>query len=118
MFASGTAEVINFEKKKKTDDLFTKILYVHKKLKEVAQYESISKTKYQVAKLNKEQLEKVKLLESKFGCCLVAYEGKREIEENKLMILNRVHSLLDEYLDMCKPKKEKYSSDEFGKFFE
>lgn len=121
MFASNTAEIINFEKpisKIKNNDIFSKILYIHKKLKEIAQYESISKTKYNVAKLSSEKLEKVKTLESKLGCYLIAYEVDAEVEENKCMILNRISSLLDEYLDLCRDTVLKKQEDGFNGFFE
>ena len=121
MFASNTAEIINFEKplsKSKKNDVFTKILYVHKKLKEVAQYESIAKQKYNIAKLNPEKIEKLKSLESKIGCYLVAFDFDPEIEENKSMILNRISSLLDEYLDLCKSNKYKNQEDGFSGFFQ
>lgn len=121
MFASNTAEIIHFEKqpaktqKSEKSDVFTKILYVHKKLKEVARHESISRQKYNVAKLNPEKLEKLKQVESKIGCYLVAYEPDPEAEENKSMILNRISSLLDEYLSLCRVKKHE---DGFNGFFE
>ena len=113
MFSSNTAEIINLNnKKKKTEDLFSKILFLHKKLKEVAQFETISKTKFKHASLNKEQIQKVKLLESNLSCFLMAFQCDNEIDENKQMILNRIHSLLDEYLSMCKPQTNKLQTNQ------
>ena len=126
MFASNTAEVLNFQKKKDSQDVFTKILYLHKKLKEVAQYESLSKTKYKLAKPSPEDLERIKQLELKLGYSLIAFESEEEIEENKAMILNRIDSLLDEYMAMCKPVAPKSQNpppskkidNDFNGFFE
>ena len=143
MFASNTAEVLTFSNsnpskdlkmkmtrvktKTKTGDLFSKILFLHKKLKEVAQYESISRSKYKLAKLDSSQLEKIKNLEGETGYSLIAYSHDTEVEENKDMILNRVYSLLEEYLDYCKPSKTQIkdvgykfgkSEDAFSGFFE
>lgn len=120
MFSSNTAEVINFQKKDQIQDLFTTILVVHKKLKEVARFESLAKPKLKVAKLSKDNLEKVRALESLIGYSLIAYESDLQLDEDKAMILNRVSSLIDEYLSMCKlPSKEKSNKDDgFNGFFE
>ncbi|MBI3591147.1 MAG: hypothetical protein HY094_07235 [Candidatus Melainabacteria bacterium] len=125
MFASSTAEVLSFQKKKDPQDVFTKILYLHKKLKEAAQYESLSKTKYKLAKPVTEDLERIKQLELKLGYSLIAVESENEMEENKAMILNRIDSLLDEYMSMCKPGKSKLQNlpsqkieNDFNGFFE
>ena len=124
MFSSNTAEVINIQTKKNADkahidkDLFSKLLMLHKKLKVVAQYESITKSKYKVASLSQSQLDNIKMLESKSGYSLLAFEQDLEVDENKNMILNRIDSLLDEYLSYCKPEKSNKSSDDFNKFFD
>ena len=121
MFASSTAEVINLQKNQKsqrTENVFSKILFLHKKLKELAQYESLSNTDYKLARLNPTQMEKVKMLESSLDCHLVAFEYDSSIDENKCMILNRISSLLDEYLSICKAKKTSNTDVDFSKFFE
>lgn len=118
MFASSTAEVINLQKNKKPQNVFSTILLLHKKLKEVAQYESLSNTDYKLAKLSSLQVEKIKSLELGLGCHLVAFEYDSSIDENKCMILNRISSLLDEYFSICKTKKNEKSDSDFSKFFE
>ena len=121
MFASSTAEVINLQKNQKsqrTENVFSKILFLHKKLKELAQYESLSNTDYKLARLNPTQMEKIKMLESGLSCHLVAFEYDSSIDENKCMILNRISSLLDEYLSICKAKKTSNTDVDFSKFFE
>lgn len=102
MFASNTAEVLKIREKTKSQGFFTKLLYIHKKIKQAAQLESMSKAMFKVAPLNQSQIENIRQLENKLGFCLVAYEHLLEIEENKYMILNRISSLLDEYMDLCK----------------
>ncbi len=118
MFTSNTAEVVDIQKKKVQSDAFTKILHLHKKLKEVAQLESIYKPKYKPAKLPKDQLQKVNSLELALGYKLVVYEADAECDEDKLMILNRVSSLLDEYLSLCKPGMQSQNREEFNDFFQ
>ena len=125
MFSSNTAEIISFQKKKKKPDLFSSILSLHKKLKEVAQYESLLqsklKSKSKLAKLKDQQVEKLKQLETDLDCCLVAYDNEIEAGEDKAMILNRINSLLDEYLSLCyvgKVKNSVKAEDNFSKFFE
>lgn len=118
MFASNTAEVLNFNKEKNVTDIFTKILYIHKKLKEIAKYESSYKSRFNIAKLNSEQLENIKTLEGKLNCCLVAYEAQYKMQENKLLILNKIHSLLDEYICICKACEENKLTGDFNKLFE
>ncbi len=118
MFTSNNAEVVDIQKKKVHSDAFSKILHVHKKLKEVAQLESISKPSYKTAKLAKDQLQKVNSLELALGYKLIAYEADAECDEDKLMILNRVSSLLDEYLSLCKPSMQNPNRDEFSDFFQ
>ena len=122
MFAnnSNIRDVIDFKltKKKNTKktDVFSNILLVYKKLKEAALYESMTKSKYKVARLNQEELNQLKSLESRLGYSFVAYENDKSQEEDKLMLLNRISSLLDEYLSFCRQVKKQ--DDSFNEFFE
>lgn len=85
---------------------FKKIIYAYKKLKQIAKYESglNSDLSSKVANLTNDQLEKIKLLESKLGCRLVAYENS-DLEYRKNEILDGLHLLLDEYLALHNPNK-------------
>lgn len=124
MFTSNTAEVIDIKEKRQHSDVFSKILDLHKRLKEIAQYESISSSKpnYKVVKPTGGQLQKIKALELNLGYKLVAYQADTEVEEDKLMILNRVNSLLDEFLSISKNSQNDQASqakkDDFNEFFE
>lgn len=111
MFASNTSPIIDIDEHKKAEVLPI-LLQIHKKIKTIAKHESISKSKYKVAKINPEELNQIKSLESKLGYCLIACEHKAE---NKTRILSKVNFLLDEYLELYKSKE---TEDDFSKFFE
>lgn len=115
-------EVPKLENKQiKMPDTFKKLLHLHKRLKEVALFESGKKPSKMLADLTQDEVDEIKKLEDKLGYTIVAYETEEVISENKLMILNRVDSLLDEYLTMVKPKEvetQTPSDDGLGKFFE
>ena len=120
MFATNTVEVLNFETPNKTENLFTKILFAYKKLKEIAKYESDLSSEFQIARLHPEQLEKLKSLESNLGYCLIAYEQQLHLKNKKSEILNKISLLLNEYSKLCKSSKNqrKTTLDDFAKFFE
>lgn len=89
------------------ENSFKKIIYAYKKLKQIAKYESISNENpaSKVASLTNEQLEKIKLLEARLGCRLVAYENI-DLNYRKGEILDGLHLLLDEYLSLYTNKSE------------
>ncbi len=114
------------------DNIFLKkIVFIYKKLKNIARFESI-KIQNQTPKpadLTKEQLERIKSLEGKIGCRLVAYESDEEINERKNSILSQIELLLNEYINLCtnrkienKPAfskpKQKLMNNDFNGFFE
>ena len=125
MFASNTVEILKYQKNNNQrdentsvkNDVFTQILYIHKKLKNIAQNESLAKTRFKVAKLNSKELNEVKQLETSLGYYFIAYESDKEIEENKKMLLNKINLLLDEYSNYLKQTKAG-KDDEFKEFFE
>lgn len=118
MFSSNTAEIINFEKQKTNNDVFTKILFVHKKLKEIAKHESNRDKEYKIASLSSEQVNKIKTLESTLGFNLVAYEVDEKLKQKKVKILDEIYSLLDEYLSIYNPQLSKKNECNFNEFFE
>ena len=123
MFASNTLEILshqknNKEKEHNIEDVFTRILYIHKKLKNIAQHEYINENKFKVAKLNPLELNEMKHLEGKLGYCCVAYEHDDSIEENKIIMLNKIDLLLDEYMKLLTNKRKTNTDDEFKDFFE
>lgn len=115
----NTSEVLNFESKIRSDDLIKDLIKIHGKLKHIARLES--KKKFSIAKLDQQELEKIKMIEDSLGYCLIAYQSDTEISKNKNMILEQVDSLLDSYLELCKAKELKIQNkaeDDFNKFFE
>ena len=119
MFSSNTAEILNISNEvKKKPNVLKKILFIHKKLKEIAKYENSYKEKFQLAKLNLAQVSQIKNLESDLNLFLIAYETEKIVSHDKQSILNKINILLDEYLDVCKYSNKNQSQDEFSKFFE
>ena len=126
MFASNTLEISshqknNREKEQKINakqNVFAKLLCIHKKLKNIAQHEYINENKFKVAKLNPSELNEIKHLEGKLGYCCVAYEHDNSVEENKIIMLNKIDLLLDEYMKLLTNKRKTNTDDEFKDFFE
>ncbi|GEM_PF-5528661 len=117
MFASNTAEVLNFEKKSESPEALKSLLIIHKKLKEIARIESNIKPKCKIAKLTQEQLQSIKNLEGNINHCLVAYDTDNALNYKKHKILENIQALLDSYkilLQSCKSNKQ---DDSFNKLF-
>jgi hypothetical protein len=113
-------------------DHFKVLLQAYKKFKQIAKLESeLSVNQMRnPAKLNKDDLDKIKLLESRLGCNLVAFENNSN-EYRKSEILSGIHLLLDDYLKLFNPdinkenvitfspsKAKSIESSEFNGFFE
>ena len=117
MFASNTAEVLNFEKKDKSPDALKSILDIHKKLKEIARIESNIKPKYKVAKLTQEKLQKIKNLEENIDHCLIAYDADSTLSYKKYKILDNIKLLLDDYKNLLQSSKSSKPDDSFNELF-
>ena len=117
MFASNTAEVLNFEKKDKSPDALKSILDIHKKLKEIARIESNIRPKYKVAKLTQEKLQKIRNLEENIDYCLVAYDANSDLSYKKHKLLENIKMLLDDYKNLLQSTKSNNSDDSFNELF-
>ena len=118
MFASNTAEVLNFEKKEASSDALKSILLIYKKLKDIARIESNIKPKYKIAYLTNEQLQRVKHLEDNIQHCLVAYDVESKTSLKKHNILNQIQQLLNEYINLLKASKQNIVDNSFSELFE
>ena len=117
MFASNTAEVLNFEKKDENPDALKAILTIHKKLKEIARIESNIRPKYKIAKLTQEKLQKIKNLEENIDYCLVAYDADSDLSYKKHKILTSINLLLDDYKNLLQSNKSSKPDDSFNELF-
>jgi len=113
-------------------DHFKVLLQAYKKFKQIAKIESEigANQNRKPAKLNKDDLDKIKLLEARLGYTLVAFENNSN-EYRKGEILSGIHFLLDDYLKLLNPdikkenvitfslpKAKSIESSEFNGFFE
>ncbi len=98
--------------------LTEKILCVYKRLKAIAKAEFSSKSKFKLAQLSQDKLNKLKNIETNMGYCLIAYEDNFELLNKKVDILNRINSLLNQYSKLSNTTSIKDTPDDFNKFFE
>ncbi len=95
-----------------------KILLVYKRLKSVAKSELRTKSKFKLAQLSDDKVNKLKSLETGMGCFLVAYNYDNELTKKKVEILNRINLLLNQYSNLAQVPSEKKTQDDFSEFFQ
>ncbi len=118
MFASNTAEVLNFEHRSENNDLLKLTLTIHTKLKHIAKSEYKEKPKYKIAKLTSDQLSKIKNLEQSINQCLIAFDTEVGLKNEKQKILKKVNALLDMYLSLSTSKEKSNLNEEFNELFQ
>ncbi len=118
MFTSNNAEILDIEKKDRSNEPLKRLVYIHQRLKQIARIESQIKlkNKFNVASLSQEEVKKLKDLESSYGCLLVAYKSQDNHLMRKNKILNNIEILLQEYLKLFENNQK--NIDDFSQFFE
>ena len=118
MFASTKVKLINSNKNYTKEEVLNEILLVYKKLKEIARKENEEKISGKIAELTPEQIGAIRQLESRLSINLIAYENPTEVNSLKVMVLNKVKKLLEEYLIITCENYKSVSIDDFNAFFE